>query len=148
MDKRDLLAALVLAAFGLYVVFESARLPYLSEFGPGPGFLPIWLGGGIFSLALLWIVGSLVRRERERPGPWSGVGRALGVWLALATGIVLLPRLGFSLSLALLTFILVRFLEHRPYGLALAVSVGVAVGFHLVFIVALGLSLPPGPFGF
>ena len=46
-DKRDLLSGIVLASFGSFLIYEAQRLPYRSEFGPGPGFLPLWIGIGI-----------------------------------------------------------------------------------------------------
>ena len=36
-SKSDLVSGVCIAAFGIYVVYEGFRLPYISEFGPGPG---------------------------------------------------------------------------------------------------------------
>ena len=35
---------LAVLALGIAVIFFSRQLPYHSDYGPGPGFLPIWIG--------------------------------------------------------------------------------------------------------
>jgi hypothetical protein len=62
--------------------------------------------------------------------------------------ILLLPWIGLRLSLALLTLFLVLALERRSPWTAIGVALGLAVGFHLIFVSGLGLSLPVGPWGF
>ncbi len=55
-DKGDLVAGAVLAAFGIYVIWVAAKLPYVSDVGPGPGFFPLWLGIGmvVFAAGLMF----------------------------------------------------------------------------------------------
>ena len=50
-DKGDLIAGAVLAAFGAYVIWVAAKLPYVSDVGPGHGFFPLWLGIGLVVFA-------------------------------------------------------------------------------------------------
>jgi putative tricarboxylic transport membrane protein len=149
-NKGDLISGVCVAAFGVYVAVASSRLSYVSEHGPGPGFMPLWLGIGLIVLALSLIAIDLARPEPKRSiksGPWP-VARTLGGWLAVMASIILLPRLGFSLSLALLTIFLVVVLDRRSLWTALSVAFGLALGFYVVFVLALGLPLPSGPWGF
>jgi len=150
-DKKDLVSAFAIGAFGLFVIYEASGLPYLSEFGPGPGFLPLWLGIGLFVFALLLVLvnllGSASMAEKE-PQSWTVIGRALGVWFGLIVAIALLPWLGFGLSFALLTTFLILVLEGRPPLTAVSAAVALSLGFHLVFALALGVPLPSGPWGF
>jgi putative tricarboxylic transport membrane protein len=149
-NKSDLISGVCVAALGVYVAVASSRLPYVFEHGPGPGFMPLWLGIGMIVLALSLIAIDLTRHAPERTsesGTWP-VARALGGWLAAMGGIILLPRLGFSLSLALLTIFLVVVLDRRSFWTALSVGFGLALSFYVVFVLALGLSLPSGPWGF
>jgi putative tricarboxylic transport membrane protein len=150
-SKSDLLSGIFVAAFGLYVTVASSRLAYVSEYGPGLGFLPLWLGIGLFILSLFLIVSNLARRAREpasTPESWMTSGRVLAGWLALMLAIFLLPWIGFSVSLALLTVFLILALERRSPATAVGVALGLAIGFHLIFVFALGQSMPVGPWGF
>ncbi|HEV8344482.1 MAG TPA: tripartite tricarboxylate transporter TctB family protein [Candidatus Binatia bacterium] len=150
-NKGDLASGVCVAAFGLYVTVESSRLTYVSEFGPGPGFLPLWLGMGLLGFGLCLIGVSLFRSsraERNVPGSPAAAGRALGGWLALMVAIALLPWLGFSFILALLSAFLILALERRSFLTAVSVAFGLAFGFQVIFALALGLSLPSGPWGF
>lgn len=150
-DKKELLSGVCLGAFGLYVAFEASKLPYTSEFGPGPGFFPLWIGIALTLLSLplivanLFAAGAVVRSEGQSR---TAVGRALVGWLGLMLASGLLHWLGFGLSLGLLAVFLILVLERRSPWVALSVAIGLALGFHAIFVLALGLSLPAGPWGF
>jgi hypothetical protein len=110
----------------------------------------MWYGVCMVVLALMLMVASLVQRA-PAPGAainWSEVGRALTVWAGLAACIGLLKVLGFLLAFGLFTFFLVAVMYRRSLGTALAVSVGMAAGFYLVFPLALNVALPVGKLGF
>lgn len=147
-DLPELISGAVIAAFGLYVTYAATRLEYRSEFGPGPGFFPLWLGIGIFLLAAGLVVKAAVGSTLERRQRAAGLGRAGAAWLGFLLTIALVPRLGFTISFALLSAFLVFFLERQPVLFSLAVSTGLAAAFYLVFQVALGLDLPSDPWGF
>jgi putative tricarboxylic transport membrane protein len=150
-STKDLVSGAVLAAFGVYVILESTRLSYLTEEGPGPGFLPLWLGIAIVVLSFCLVVINQRRaapKAPPKPVSWSGQIRALCAWLALMAAILLTPLLGFTLCLVLLTLFIIAFLERRSLWSALAVALGLGVGFHVIFVVVLGLSLPTSPLGF
>ena len=149
--KKDLASAICLGAFGTYVAHGASNLPYSSEFGPGPGFFPLWIGIGIVtcSLAMLWSCfrGRIDGEEAIEPNR-AEVARALGAWTAFVGAIICLPFLGFAISLGLLTTFLIVVFDRRSPWAALGAALGLALGFHLVFPVALGVSLPLGPWGF
>jgi putative tricarboxylic transport membrane protein len=149
-DKSELLAAIALASFGSFVVYEALGLPYSSEFGPGPGFFPLWIGIGIVVCALVMIWTTSLRRDTGSAEVTSKpeMARSLGAWAAFVLAIALLSVVGFTLSLAVLTVYLVVVLDRRSFWVGLGVAVGLAFAFHLVFVVALGVSLPVGPLGF
>jgi putative tricarboxylic transport membrane protein len=150
-NRANLISGACLAAFGIYVISVASRLPYVSEVGPGPGFFPLWLGIGLVSLASYLMILSFTRSEnagtQESPS-WKTTSRALAGWLALMVAIALLGRIGFALSFVILTVFLIVALDRRPALLAMGVAIGLAVAFHLLFVVALDVSLPKTSWGF
>ena len=150
-DKGNLTAGIVLAGFGLYVISVAVRLPYVSDVGPGPGFFPLWLGIGLvlFASTLIFTsITSLRQGSTKETEAWRLMARSLSGWLALMIAIALLGSIGFVASFIILTIFLTVALERRPALLALGVGVGLAVAFHLIFVVALDVSLPKAVWGF
>lgn len=150
-DKGNLTAGIVLGGFGLYVISVAVRLPYVSDVGPGPGFFPLWLGIGLvlFASTLIFTsIASLRQGPTKETEAWRLMARSLSGWLALMIAIALLGSIGFVASFIILTIFLIVALERRPALLALGVGVGLAVAFHLIFVVALDVSLPKAVWGF
>jgi putative tricarboxylic transport membrane protein len=152
-DKStDLWAGLALAVLGIYIIVQAARWEYLGPDGPGPGFFPLWYGIAMVALSVALVAaGVRARLARAAPGapfPWARVGRALLVWLAFAVSVVLFNLLGFAVSFGLLCFFIVAVMYRRPLGVAAVVAFASALGFYLVFPLALGVSLPVGLLGF
>ena len=150
-DKGNLIASAVLAAFGLYIIWVAAKLPYVSDVGPGPGFFPIWLGIGmmLFASGLMFLSFRAAAGATESEvKSWPLLLRPFAGWLALMVAIALLGKIGFVLTFILLTFFLIVALERRPILLAAGVGVGLAVIFHLIFVVGLDVSLPKAIWGF
>jgi len=151
VTKGDVWAGLTLAGLGIFIIQQALVLDYFSEYGLGPGFLPLWLGIVIFTLSLTLIGIRLLGRPEaleNKGGTSAGTGRALATWGGLMVAIALLSALGFVVSFALLTFLLVLVMERRSPLTSTAVAVGGALGFYLVFSAILGVPLPQGPWGF
>lgn len=144
----DVLSGLVLVALGVYVIIEARGWNYMSEEGPGPGFFPLWYGIAMVVLSLALVLRSATGAATGKPVDWAGVGRALLAWAAFAVSVALFQPLGFLLSFALLTLFVMTVMYGRPLKIAVVAAVGNAAGFYLVFVLALGLSLPVGPLGF
>jgi putative tricarboxylic transport membrane protein len=150
-DKGNLIAGGVLVLFGVYVISVAVRLPYVSEVGPGPGFFPLWLGIGLvlFAAGLMFAAfTSPVKEAKSESQSWQMAMRSLAGWVAVMTAIALLGTIGFVLSFVILTVFLIVALDRRPVVLAVGVGVGLAVVFHLIFSVALDVSLPKAVWGF
>ena len=146
----DIVSGAVLAGLGIYIIVEAWRWEYLGPDGPGPGFFPVWYGVTMVVLALLLVATSLKRIAGEpgKPVDWGEVGRVLVAWTALALCVGFLKLLGFLLAFGLFTFFLVAVMYRRSLGTAAAVSVGVSLGFYLLFPLALNVALPVGRLGF
>jgi len=151
-SKSELFAGAVLMAFGGFVIHQASALPYTSESGPGPGFFPLWIGIGIALCSCFMLYAYSFRTdtntEPRAKTSTAEITRALVAWLAFVLAIAVLPLFGFAVSLGLLTMLLILGLDRRSPWTAAGVALGLAFGFHLVFPVALSVSLPAGPWGF
>lgn len=150
LRNGEVMSGAVLAALGVYVILESRQWEYLGPDGPGPGFFPVWYGIALVALSLV-LIAMHVRSApapRAAPGQGSLNGRALAAWLALVACVALLKPLGFLVSFGLFALFLVRFLYGQSMAKSLAISAGGALGFYLIFDVALNVSLPSGILGF
>ncbi|MGH7845401.1 MAG: tripartite tricarboxylate transporter TctB family protein [Candidatus Binatia bacterium] len=148
--RGDVVAAIIPAAFGLFVIQQALQLDYVNEYGPGPGFIPFWIGFGFVLLALLLIY-TAVRGARAADSKKTSAretAKVLISWTGLMVSVALLDTLGFFVSFALLAIFLVYLIDRRSLVAAATVGIGGAVGFYLVFHMALGLSFPRGPWGF
>lgn len=150
IQKSDLLAGFVLAGMGGFILYKSIQLDYVNEFGPGPGFLPIWLGIALVVLAVAMVVLTAAQPQKEglKKGSWVELLRGMITWVAFMVAIAFLEQLGFLLSFLLLTLFLVWGMNRRSPLVSLTVAVSSAVAFYVVFTWSLGISLPQGPLGF
>lgn len=149
-NKANLVAGAALVAFGIYVIWIATGMAYVSDVGPGHGFFPLWLGIGLVLFASALIISSLGAADIDKKGSVSERSLIMPLigWLALMAAIALFNRLGFFLSFAILTVFLIVALERRPITLAIAVALGLAAAFHVVFVLALDVSLPKAVWGF
>jgi len=148
LRNGEFVSGAVLAGLGVFIIMEAWQWEYLGPDGPGPGFFPLWYGVGLLVLS----VTLMVVHARQAPAPESrgmaGTGRAFATWAALVVCVALLKVLGFIVAFSLLTLFIVQVLYRQPFGKALAVAAGGAVGFYLLFDVALNVALPAGKLGF
>lgn len=150
LEQGDLASGAVLAGLGVYIVVQARRWEYVGPDGPGPGFFPLWYGVVMIGLAVLLIAKSVVRRTTTPASEVNvrEIARALAAWAGLAACVGLLKILGFLVVFALFTFFVTAVMYRRPVLPALAVGVGCALAFYLLFPLALNVALPKGVFGF
>jgi putative tricarboxylic transport membrane protein len=147
--RGDVVSGAVLAGLGLHIILEARRWEYLGADGPGPGFFPLWYGIAMLALALFLVATSAgARSAAPAAGRRRELGRALVAWVALAVCVALVSVLGFLIAFGLFTLFVVAVMYRRPLLPALAVAVGCAVVFYLLFPLALNVALPTGVFGF
>lgn len=151
MRRADRITGATLVVLSL--AFSAAALKYYTywgENGPGPGFLPAWLGLVMAALGALLLVGSL--RARGPSPDWlpdhAGLRRLALVMGATVAFVALLGVLGMALATALFIVVLVRGLGGHRWRLALGVAVGLAAINYLVFTFWLRVPFPVGVFGF
>jgi hypothetical protein len=146
MRLADVIGGVVVLLFGLGVTFFSLQLQYMSEYGPGPGFLPLWLGVGITACSL----GILYQALRKHGGggdffqPRTRVGMKM---LAIIVGaFLLLPFLGFAVGLGVFSFFSMRLIGKHGLLMCGLTAVAAGIGIHFVFGQWLSIPLPTGIF--
>lgn len=146
--RGDVISGAVLTGLGVFIVSEARGWDYFTAEGPGPGFFPMWYGIAMIALSLVLVIGGLRQAASADQVNWREIGNALMTWAAFTVCVALLKVLGFLLAFGLLTLFVVAVMYRRPLSVALAVAVGNAAGFYILFPLALNLELPVGIFGF
>jgi putative tricarboxylic transport membrane protein len=153
MKRADMITGVVLLVFSGYVIWESSQMPPSATFGPGPAFLPLWLGILLAVFAGILFVTALSRKATEKdsealfPGKQPLMAIML-VMVGLAAYIFLIEVLGFIADTFLFIVFLMKGVEHEKWPLTLAIAVGTTVVLFLTFQVLLQITLPSNMFGF
>jgi len=141
------------ALLALAVAFSAGALTHYAYWGPngpGPAFLPFWLGVVMALLAAMQLLGAL--RSRDAGKAWLPTGegrRRLAIVLGLTTALVaLLDIVGMVLGTVLFLVGLMRLLDRLAWPLTLSVALAVAAFNFLVFTLWLKVPLPVGVLGF
>ncbi len=128
-------------------VLAWMTLPYTGEFGPGPGFLPFWLGITLAVCAIPVLIAELRSKRKSERLFRPGSVKCLQV-LALTVAVFLvLPVLGFSAGLALITGGGMRLMGKHSWASCAVTVVATAVCIHYLFGQWLGIPLPKGLIG-
>ena len=151
MRSADRIAGAALLALG--VAFSAGALthyPYWGANGPGPAFLPFWLGLAMTLLASLLLVGAI--RSTDPGSAWLPRGEGLRR-LVLVLGITaafaaLLNVLGMVVGTVLFLIALLRGLDRQRWHVTLGVALAVAAVNYLIFKHWLRVPMPAGVFGF
>jgi len=147
MTRADVaIGGVVAVVFGV-MAWQATRMAYGTEFAPGPGFMPLWLGviGAFLALAL-------AVRARGTTGLPPAEPRAEPRVALSALGIVVVamaaPVTGLVLALAAYLVFFTLVIERLRLRVGLASSAGTAVLVYLVFERFLNVPFPVGPLGF
>ena len=143
--RRDHIAGGGFIAAGALVFAMSGDLPFGTLASPGAGMMPKLV------LGLLMAFGAILAiRAGESPPlasiEWGDIRHAATVVGVSAVATALYTTIGFVLSVSLLLFVLLYFIEQRGLLSTLAVSVGTTAGCYFLFGTLLKSPLPPMPF--
>jgi hypothetical protein len=145
--RRDHIAGGAFAVASALVLIMSGDLPFGTLASPGAGMMPKLLLVLLIGFGAILIVragGSPPLAEIE----WNDIRHAATVIGLSAVATAVYTTIGFVLSMSLLMFVLLYFVERRMLWRAAVVSVGVTVGSYLLFNTLLKSPLPPMPFWF
>ena len=130
--RRDHVAGGGFVAAGVLLFAFSGDLPFGTLASPGAGMMPKLV------LTLLIAFGALLLlRARESPPlseiNWGDFRHAATLVVVASAAIALYTVIGFILSISLLLFVLLYFVEHQNPVRAAAVTIGVTVGAYVLF---------------
>jgi hypothetical protein len=148
MRTAHIIGGFAVLLLGVATVAVSwLTLPYIGEFGPGPGFLPFWMGVVLTVCAVPVIVAALRAPATPERLFRPETARCLQVLGMIVAVFLVLPILGFSVGLALITGGGMRLMGKHGWLACGATVLGAAVGIHLLFGQWLGIPLPTGVIG-
>ena len=133
---------------GLATMVNAWSMGLTGAFGPESGFFPFICGVLIFlcGLGLLFKASSPAAPKPDWPRA-AALGRILGVVAGLIAMAATLPYLGFAVSSALTTFVLLQTVGRSRLIESLIITVVSVAVVMLVFGRLLGMNLPRGPWG-
>ena len=150
MRKYDIISTTFFAAIGIYVIVTGFRIGFGDWHEPGPGFIAVMSGGLLFSLSVLRLVMTLLKKwstEAEKrffteSDSWKKVLLTLS---ALIGFLFLMKWAGFMIaSLAFMIFLL-RAVEPQRWRLTIIVAASTMILCVIVFQVWLQVQFPEGP---
>jgi hypothetical protein len=159
---RPLFAKLVsvaIALAALVFIFSSLKMPLGTVLTPAAGLVPLLLGCGTLLLAIVTTVSpepeaaeddcgleneSPERESKDQPDNGRKVPRPLLIMVVLGLIIFAFERAGFILSLLGGTYLLLRFVERRPFVPSLIISLALSGGLYLLLSKLLYVNLPGG----
>jgi len=143
--RRDHVAGGAFIVAALLVFALSGDLPFGTLASPGAGMMPKLVLGLLIAFGAI-----LAARAQESPPlatiDWGDFRHAATVVAVTAVATALYTTIGFVLSVSLLLFVLLYFVERRSLLSTLAVSIGTTVGCYFLFGTLLKSPLPPMPF--
>ncbi len=154
MRVAELVMAVVLAVFSLYLMWKSTELPigWDPETGPGGGAFPFWLAAGMLACCI-WIIVRWVRRlsppSRSSLPYMDSRSRYLFLVGAgsLTAMIGLINLVGVYLSVLLYLLFYIRFVGKHSWRLTSTIGVVTPVFTFFFFEIALKIELPKGAAG-
>jgi putative tricarboxylic transport membrane protein len=152
MKKADMITGVVLLALSGFVIQETWRMPPSMTFGPGPAFLPFWLGALLAIFAAILFVSAWRRQATEKDSESVFPGKQ-ALWVitlvmvGLAGYIFLIEVLGYLLDTFLFIVFLMKVVQREKWPLTLMVAIGTTAVLFLTFQILLQITLPSNMFG-
>lgn len=151
MRRAELITAVVMAAFSIYVMVKSTELHvgWVRGSGPGGGAWPFWLAG-VMLLSCLWTIVNWARRATppSRSAEPFLDAHAMRMALLVGGGVVVLVALvhfvGMYGAIPVFLIYYLRFLGRHGWPATLSISLGAPVVIFFFFDVAMRIVLPKG----
>jgi putative tricarboxylic transport membrane protein len=144
--RLDLASGSVLLLVSVVFGVKAWGLGFIGPQGPQPGFFPLLLSGLLCCFSMIIIIRGWRMRPPTRPPRILGEKRdKLFCYVASFSlfGLVL-PWIGYTISVAAFFIFLLRFVEKQSWRLCLSIVVSTVIISYLLFAVFLEMPLPEG----
>jgi putative tricarboxylic transport membrane protein len=152
MKKADRIYGVIGLGLSLWCYIESTRLTYRTEFTPGPGFMPFWVGVVLALLSCYLLFDSFIRKPSGKDDAkllpaTHALLRVGAILLSLVIATAVMSYVGFPLTLVLLTMAILRFLERYSIVKSVGYGIAYAVVTWFLFEYILSMGFPKGFLG-
>ena len=138
---------LAVLALGIVVIFFARQLPYHSDYGPGPGFLPSWIGYVLAACAVI-VTAQELRAANNKENFFQPKTRmAVKVLGIIVITFLLFPVLGFSVGFGLFIYGAMWLMGGHRWVTCGVAGIATAVSIHFLFGYWLSIPLPTGLVG-
>ena len=148
MKNLGVYVALFFLIFSGVFFWFSFQLPYKSQFGPGPGLLPLWTSGLLLLFSIIYLIVAFKKDIiliKDAFPKGEGAITVLVTVFSLILFMVLVQFAGFVVSGIIMLFLLFSRGYKWYWGLGLATTVTLVVFF--LFGNLLGIPLPVNNYG-
>jgi Tripartite tricarboxylate transporter TctB family len=147
MLTTDRVSGIVLVLFSLLVIWQSRALPLGTFHQPGPSYIPVLL-------ALLLLIFGVCLAVTARRAPllsslsWTEWRHALAILAVCIFAVLGMERLGYRVTMLLMSSFLLRIMEKCGVVLTVAFAFFLSFGSFFLFYTVLRVPLPQGTLGF
>ena len=152
MIKADRVFAIIGLALSLWCYLESTKFHYMTEFTPGPGFMPFWVGVILAVLSCCLLYDTYRRKPSEKDHkkllPEKHALFRVGLIMIMLFGVKFsMNILGFPLTLVVFTTAILAILE--KYSILKSIGYGIAYSAvtWFIFEYILTMGFPKGFLG-
>jgi hypothetical protein len=129
MKKADRIFGVIGLGFSLWLYLGSKKFDYMTEFTPGPGFLPFWVGVVLAILSCYLLFGTFRRKQSEEDAmkilPEKHALYRVGFIFLMLFGVKMgMPLLGFPITVCLFVSAILFSLER--YSILKSIGYGIA----------------------
>lgn len=152
MRRADRIFGVIGLGLSLWCYLESRKFNYLTDFTPGPGFLPFWVGVILATLSCYLLVDTFRRKPTEEDEksilPARHALYRVGFIFLMLFGVwIIMPVLGYPMTVALFVATILKFLERYSILKSIGYGIAYAVVTWIIFEYFMQMGFPTGYLG-
>ncbi|GEL78560.1 tripartite tricarboxylate transporter TctB family protein [Tenuibacillus multivorans] len=147
MRNAEIIFSLFLLAVSTVMFIIGLTYPYDTDFGPGPGFAPVWVSGLMIICTSALCISTFIkyRKENKKEDFFSskiGVKNLLFFLGLLILTILLIDLIGMLVALGIFCMVVFRFIDKYSWKQSILVSLGTTIVIFLLFKYWLKIPIP------